>query len=331
MYAVRLHAFGPAENLRYEQVDDPIPGRGEVLIEVRAAGVHLADTVLRSGRQVGPMPLPDLPSIPGREVAGVVQALGPDVDGSWLDRRVAAHLGPLGTGGYAQFVCCPVEVLHPVPDGLTEEAAVAMIGTGRTALGILASAQLTAGDVLVVTAAAGGVGSLLVQAGRQAGATVVGLAGGPVKVDQVRQLGAEIAVDYDRPGWPELVRDQLAGRAVTVALDGVGGAAGRAVLELLDPGGRLVLFGWSSGQPTPLSTMDIIGRGLTVSSVLGRLGGLYALASRALAEAAAGRLVPLVGQRFPLAEAAQAHTAVAGRGTVGKTVLVPAAGSGGRG
>jgi NADPH2:quinone reductase len=292
-----------------------------VRIRVAAAGVHLIDTMIRAGRQGGPFPLPQLPMTPGREVAGAVDAVGAGVAESWVGRRVVTHLGQ-ASGGYAQLALCSAEALHPIPDSLTEEAAVAMIGTGRTTLGILEIAALAPDDVVLVTAAAGGIGSLLVQAARNTGATVVGVAGGEAKVGRVRELGADLAVDYTVDGWPATVPE------VTVALDGVGGTAGRAALERLAPGGRLVLFGMASGQPTPLTAGDIIGRGLTVSGAIGarvlsRPGGLRGLEEQALAEAAAGRLVPVINPPFPLAKAADAHTAVETRATIGKTILVP--------
>lgn len=325
MHAIRLHAFGPAENLRYEEVDDPKPGPGQVRIAVAAAGVHLLDTTIRSGASGGPFPLPDLPTIPGREVAGIVDALGPDVDDTWLGRRVVAHLG-IASGGYAELALAPAASLHQLPDDLADDAAVAMIGTGRTALAILEVADLAADDVVLVTAAASGLGTLLVQAARNAGATVIGVAGGTTKVEHVRRLGANVAVDYTTPDWPEAIRDELGEAEVTVALDGVGGAAGRAALELLGTGGRLILFGWSSGTPTEVTTMDLYERGLTASAAIGprilrRPGGLRGLEEQALAEAASGRLVPAV-QPFALADAAAAHRAVEGRATIGKTVLL---------
>jgi NADPH2:quinone reductase len=326
MHAIRLHEFGPPENLVYEEVEDPQVGPGQVRIAVAAAGVHLIDTTIRAGVQRGPMPLPDLPAIPGREVAGVVDALGSGVDEGWLGRRVVAHLGP-ASGGYAELAVRETEALRALPDGLADDDAVAMIGTGRTALAILEVAALTADDVVLVTAAAGGLGSLLVQAARNAGATVVGVAGGPAKVQRVAQLGAAVAVDYAAPDWSEAVRATLDGRAVTVALDGVGGALGRGALELLGPGGRLILFGFASGQPTELSAGDLFARGISATAAVGariaqRPGGLRDLEEQALAAAADGRLVPLV-QRFALAEAAAAHEAIERRATVGKTVLVP--------
>ena len=327
MHAIVQHAFGPAENLRYEQTPDPEPDRGQVAIAVEAAGVHVIDTAIRRGEGGGPFPLPDLPMIPGREVAGVVDRVGPGVDHAWVGRRVVVHLGP-ASGGYAERAVAAVDALHVIPDGLGVEAAVAMIGTGRTALGILEAAELTADDVVLVTAAAGGLGALLVQAARGAGAAVVGLAGGPAKVETVRRLGATAAVDYRAPGWPDAVVAALGDRAPTLLLDGVGGDAGRAAFELLGPAGRVVLYGGSSGSPLALTTADLAARALRATWALGprllqRPGGFRPLEHRALAEAAAGRLVPLVNAPVPLAEAAAAHRAIEGRATVGKVVLTP--------
>jgi NADPH2:quinone reductase len=325
VHAVRLHAFGPAENLRYEPVPDPSPRPGEARIRVAASGVHLVDTSLRRGEAMGPLPLPELPAIPGREVAGVIDAVGPDVDAAWVGRRVVAHLG-VRSGGYAELAVREVASLHELPAGLEAPAAVAMIGTGRTALGVLEVARVEPDDVVLVTAAAGGVGSLLVQGARNRGATVIGVAGGPDKVARVRALGADAAIDYAQPGWPQAVRDALDGLDVTLAFDSVGGEAGASALGLLGSGGRLVVFGWSSGRPTPLSVESLYGRGVTVALGQGpvmRPGGLRRLEHAALAEAASGRLVPLVGDPFALSDAAGAHTALETRRTVGKVVLVP--------
>jgi NADPH2:quinone reductase len=326
MHAIRQHEFGPVENLIYEEVADPIPAAGRVRIAVEAAGVHLLDTTIRKGQSGGPFPLPDLPMTPGREVAGPVDALGPGVDEGWRGRRAVAHLG-MASGGYAELAVAPVGALHELPDDLAADVAVAMIGTGRTTMGILEVAQPTPADVVLVTAAAGGIGSLLVQAAHNLGAVVVGVAGGPDKVERARKLGAELGVDYREPAWPKAVREALDGRDITVALDGVGGDIGRAALELLGPGGRIVMFGWSSGEPLQISTSDLYAGGITASAAVGprimqRPGGMRDLETRALSEAAAGRLVPLV-TRFPLAEAARAHAALETRMTVGKTVLVP--------
>ncbi|MGH9119320.1 MAG: zinc-binding dehydrogenase [Acidimicrobiales bacterium] len=328
MHAIQLHEFGPAENLRYEAVADPKPEPNQVRIAVGAAGIHFVDTSIRSGA-TGAMafPLPELPAIPGREVAGVVDAVGADVDDGWVGRRVVAHLG-IGGAGYAELAVVDTASLHALPDHVADEAAVAMIGTGRTAVAILDVAELGPDDVVLITAAAGGLGSLLIQAVANVGGFSIGAAGGAAKVEQVRRLGADVAVDYLEPDWPATVRAAIGDREITVALDGVGGRLGRQSLELVGVGGRLILFGFSSGEPLELTVGDLFTRGLTVSAAIGARitkhpGGLRAFEDASLAELASGRLVPLVGQRFPLAQAAAAHRAIESRATMGKTVLVP--------
>lgn len=326
MHAIRQHVAGGPEVLRLEELPDLHPGPDEVRIVVEAAGVHLLDTLLRQGRPGGPFPPPALPMTPGREVAGVVDEVGATADEAWLGRRVVAHLGA-ASGGYASQAVVAATALHDVPAQLDAASAVALIGTGRTAIAVLDLAAVTADDVMVVTAAAGGLGCLFVQAGRRVGATVVGLAGGPAKVEQVVALGADVAVDYSQAGWTERVREGLGERQVTLALDGVGGELGRGAFDLLGPGGRIVLFGFASGEITPFTSADLSARGLSASwaigpAMVGRPGGLAALERRSLAAAAEGRFVPVVG-RYPLAEAAAAHRAVESRDTIGKTVLVP--------
>ncbi len=197
-------------------------------------------------------------------------------------------------------------------------------------MAILDRARITADDVVVVTAAAGGIGSLLVQAARNAGATVVAAVGGPVKVAHARAQGADITVDYDVAGWGETVRSELDGRAVTVAVDGVGGDKGRQALELLGPSGRLMLYGWSSGSPTTLTSMDLFARGIITSAAIGpgpsqAQGPIRRLEEHAIDALATGVLVPVIGQSFPLARAAEAHRSIESRATVGKTVLTTGA------
>ncbi|MGC0331151.1 NADPH2:quinone reductase [Streptomyces sp. SAI-170] len=327
MHAVRLHTFGPAENLTYEEVEDPRPGPGQVRVRVRAAGVHLLDTALREGVQGGPAPVPtELPTIPGREVAGVVESLGEGVAGLWLGKRVVAHLGFV-PGGYAELAVTEVERLHEIPENLDFAGAVAMIGTGRTAMGILQFADLGPDAVVIVPAAAGGIGTLLVQYAKRTGATVIGLAGGPEKVARVRDNGADLAVDYTDRAWPDKVRAHLGGRAATLVLDGVGGDIARESIALLGPGGRHLVFGWSAEgiKDGKGHFVDGVSENVLGPVMLARAGGpdpLRTLELRALTEAASGRLTPAV-QRFPLAEAAAAHRALENRGTTGKVVLEP--------
>ncbi|WP_433590516.1 zinc-binding dehydrogenase [Nocardia sp. CA-145437] len=325
MHAIRLHEFGPAENLRYETVADPEPEAGQVRIAVRAAGVHLLDTSIRQGVAGGPLSLPELPTIPGREIAGTVDRVGPGVDESWLGRAVVAHIGQ-APGGYAELVVTEAERLHPIPDGLDAGSAVAMIGTGRTTLGILSFAEVGPETMALVPAAAGGIGTLLVQYLVSAGATVIGLAGGPVKTDQVYENGADLALDYLDPSWPEAVRAKYGDRPATLLFDGIGGEIARTAVDLLADGGVRLVFGWSGGE-VELDEQALAARGITSQVTLGppmlqRGGGLRALETRALAEAAAGRLRPAV-QSFPLAEAAAAHHSLETRATTGKVVLVP--------
>ncbi|MDF9875843.1 alcohol dehydrogenase catalytic domain-containing protein [Cellulosimicrobium cellulans] len=343
MDAIRLHAFGPPENLVLDQVPDPVPGPGQVLVAVRAHGVHLLDTTLRRGEATGgPLPLPTLPTIPGREVAGVVDAVGPGVDAAWRGRRVAAHLGatPDG-GGYARLAVVAVEALHRIPDHVTAPDAIAMIGTGRTAVGILDLAELDATDTAIVTAAAGGLGTLIVQSALATGARVVALAGGPEKVALVRALATQahadrlVAIDYRADGWLDEARTAVVRHApagATVLLDGVGGDAGTEAAALVAPDGRLVLFGWSSGEPNRAGDVDHDAGNSEAAAATHDVrwavgprarpwGDLFDLQERALALAADGTW-HVVTHQVPLADAARAHRELEARATTGKVVLV---------
>lgn len=327
MKATRQYEFGPADNLRYEDVPDPEPADGQVRVAVEVAGVHLIDTTIRKGIAFGALPPPELPMTPGREIAGTVDALGAGVDETWLGKRVVGHLG-MASGGYAEKAVIAAPSLHELPEHVSFAAAVASIGTGRTTLIALDLAQLTEADVVLVTAAAGGIGNLLVQAaGRHLGATVVGLAGGAAKVARVRELGADVAIDYTEPGWAGRVRAALGDRQLTVVFDGVGGHVLDGAAELLVRGGQIVSFGWSSGQPSALDQAALADRGIEQLWVVGPkaapMGDLRELETRSLAATANGVWAPLVNPPYQLAEAAAAHTALENRGTIGKVILIP--------
>ncbi|MFD9701920.1 zinc-binding dehydrogenase [Lentzea sp. NPDC059081] len=314
MFAIRQHEFGPASHLLLEEVPDPEPGAGQVRVTVAAAGVHLVDTTIRKGG-FGPV---EFPMTPGREVAGVVTALGEGVEAEWLGRRVVAHLGQ-ANGGYAELAVADVGALHALPDAVSFEAAVAMVGTGRTVVAVLDRARLTADDVVLVTSAAGGMGALFVQEARNVGAQVIGLASGE-KLDHVVDNGADAAIDYTRPDWADGVT------GMTVVLDGVGGEAGAQALRTLGPGGRHVIYGWASGSMTPISTEALFANSLTATVALGpglMRRGLRALEEESLAGLASGRFVPLVHPPFALGDAAKAHEALESRATAGKVVLKP--------
>lgn len=328
MKAIRLHEFGPAENLVLDTVPDPEPGPGQVRIAVRAAGVHLIDTVLRAGAyDGGVMKPPVLPTIPGREVAGVVASLGEGVDASWLGAAVVTHLGQ-APGGYAELAVRDVAAVHRLPREVDFGKAVAMIGTGRTALGVLELAKPAREDVVLVTGASGGIGTLVVQYARGLGATVVGAAGGEDKTARVRDNGADLAVDYTRPDWTTTVTRALAGRQITLALlGGRGGEVARAAFGLVADGGRVVTYGGGLDEADQPPKAELAARGISVDTPLGpflmnRPGGIRGLEERSLTLLVEGRLDPAV-QSFPLVGAAAAHAALEGHRTAGKVVLLP--------
>jgi NADPH2:quinone reductase len=305
--AVVMREFGPPSVLQPAEVDEVRAGPGEVVIEAEFANVTFVETQIRAGRAPHPSMLPALPAILGNGTGGTVAG-----------RQVVASLN--GTGGYAERVVADAARLIDVPDGVALRDAVALLADGRTALSLTGRAGLHAGETVVVEAAAGGVGTLLVQLARQAGTRVVALAGQPGKLALARDLGADLAVDYRRDDWPDRVRE-AAGR-VDVVFDGVGGDVGRAAFGLLGAGGRFYPFGMASGSFAPVTPELAAQRGVTVLR-----GGpanaeeSAALSRAALAEAAAGRLRPVIGQEFDLASAAAAHAAIEARTTIGKTLL----------
>jgi NADPH:quinone reductase len=306
--AVVMREFGPPEVLEAAEVEEPGAGPGEVVIEAEFANVTFVETQIRAGRAPHPSMLPALPVILGNGTGGTVAG-----------RRVVASLN--GNGGYAERVVADAGRLIEVPDELSLRDAVALLADGRTALSLVGRAGLTAGETVLVEAAGGGVGTLLVQLARRAGARVVALAGQPGKLALARDLGADVAVDYRDGDWPDSVRE--AASQVDVVFDGVGGEVGRAAFGLLGPGGRFYPFGMASGSFAPVTPELASENGVTLLR-----GGpanaeeAAALTRKALAEAAAGRLRPVVGQEFGLAEASVAHAAIQARATVGKTLLI---------
>jgi NADPH2:quinone reductase len=311
--AVVIREFGPPEVLEPADVAEVRAEPDEVVIEVEFANVTFVETQVRAGRPPHPSMLPALPAILGNGVGGTVGEGSP-----WAGRQVVASLN--GTGGYAERAVSPVARLIGIPDGLAMRDAVALLADGRTALALARHADLRAGETVLVEAAGGGVGTLLVQIARRAGARVVALAGQPRKLALARDLGADVTVDYSHDGWVRQVRD-LAGQ-VDVVFDGVGGDIGLAAFGLLGAGGRFCPFGMASGSFAPVPPDLARDRQVTVrAGAGGSPEELAELARTALAEAAAGRLRPVVGQEFELAEAARAHAAIEARQTVGKTLL----------
>jgi NADPH:quinone reductase len=322
MHAIRMHSFGGPSVLTLEELPDLTPAEGEVRIAVEASGVHLLDTSLRRGEVGPPLPLPELPTVPGREVAGVVDAVGRGVSEDRVGRRVVAHLGPV-PGGYAGQAVVAESATFEVPSHVGFPEAVAAVGTGRTALAVATLEPAGPDDVVLVPSAAGGLGWLLVQSALAVGARVVAAAGG-ARTEALAPLGADLVVDYRDPGWAARVRDEVG--TVSLVWDGVGGEVGQEALSLLGPGGRLVMFGWSGGTPTQVTTDDLVRLGISASWSLGARiaalpGGVPGLAAGALARVASGEWRPLVST-YPLAEAARAHADLEGRAALGKVVLV---------
>ncbi|MCZ2527385.1 zinc-binding dehydrogenase [Streptomyces sp. HB2AG] len=321
MRVMRVTAFGGPEVLVAGEAPEPVAGPGQVVVEVGFVPVVFVETQLRQGRSPGP-PLPTPPYVPGGGVAGTVVAVGEGVDPERIGARVVTRV--LG-GGCAQRALAPADALVPVPDGLGLDAAAALLNDGATALGLFTAARVRPGDWVLVEAAAGGVGSLLVQAAHAAGARVVGAARGGRKLEVVRGLGADAAVDYSDPDWAEQVRAVTGGAGADVVFDGVGGEIGRAAFGVTARGGRFSVHGAAGGPPTEVAPGEAERRGVEFLG-LEQLQGFDEetsgrWAGRALAEAAAGRLRPVVGQVFPLERAADAHAAMDDRDTVGRTLL----------
>ncbi|MDX3111136.1 zinc-binding dehydrogenase [Nonomuraea angiospora] len=307
MRAVVLRRYGGPEALVVEEVPDPVAGPGQVLVEVSVAGITFVETQVRANR--GPRQA-ELPAILGNGVAGTVAATGEGVDPALTGTPVVSTLG--GHGGYAELAVASAGDLIPIPGGLSPEFAVALLADGRTAVGLARAAAPEPGEWVLVEAAGGGVGSLLVQLATAAGARVVGAASSAAKRDLAASLGAELTVDYTDPGWTHLVRDATGG--LDLVFDGVGGQVGAAAQGLLKDGGRLSVYGMAGG---PMTTPEP-----RVTAVAWPQADLRELAREALTLAAAGRLRPTVGATYPLESAAEAHAAIEARSVTGKSLLV---------
>ncbi|MCW3816565.1 zinc-binding dehydrogenase [Micromonospora sp. DR5-3] len=315
MRAVWLRKFGGPEVLVPGPAPDPTPGPDQVLIEVAHANITFVETMFRStgfGPFTGSPPL-----IPGNGVGGVITEVGPGVDPALVGRRVVSSTG--GSGGYAERVVVDRDTPFAVPDGLPLDQAVALLADGRTAAMLVHAAGLRDGERVLVEAAAGGVGILLTQLATAAGARVVAAAGGARKVALLRERGLDAVVDYRQPDWTDRVRTATGG--VDVVFDGVGGQLAREAFDLLGPGGRMLSFGLASGAWADLPADLAAARGVSLLRPSAALAELRAFTEQVLAEAAAGRLRPLIGQRFPLEQAADAHAAIEARTTTGKTLL----------
>jgi NADPH2:quinone reductase len=292
-----------------------VAGPGQALIEVAYSSITFVETQVRAGG-FDPFSV-ELPTILGNGVGGVVAAVGEGADEDLIGKRVVSGTG--GSGGYAERAAVDVGGLFEVPEGLDLADAVALLADGRTATMLVRNAGLRRGERVLVEAAAGGVGTLLIQLARAAGAEVVAVGGGPRKVGIALDLGADVAVDYREPGWAERVRGAVG--EVDVVFDGVGGEIARSAFGLLERGGRMLSFGMASGRWADISDGAADRRVELIGPSRPTPEEARAFTEVALAEAAAGRLHPVIGQRFPLERAADAHAAIESRATVGKTLL----------
>jgi NADPH2:quinone reductase len=325
MRAIQVAGFGPPAVLRAAELTEPVPGPGQVLIAAAACDVLFVDTMIRSGAGAGYFPIRP-PYVPGNGVGGTVTAVGESVSPQWLGQPVAAHTGgPGGTGGYAQLAVADVEHAIVLPGDVDLLAATAVLHDGTTALRVLEVSGVRPGEWVLVLGAAGGMGILLVQLLAAQGARVIGAARGEAKLAAVARAGADAAVDYGRPDWAAAVLGAAGGAAPAVVLDGVGGAIGAAAFDLVADGGRFSAHGSPSGSFAGIDQEAARRRGVRVSTIrdlqygAGDRGRLMKEILRQLAER---RVAPLIGQAFPLAEAARAHEAMEARRTVAKTLLL---------
>jgi NADPH2:quinone reductase len=321
---IMIDRVGGPEVLRSERVALLPPGPGEVLLKHAAVGLNFIDTHHRNGRY----PLPSYPSPLGMEAAGTVLALGPGVTEVQLGDRVAYSY--MKVGAYTDYRVVPADRLVPVPDAMSLEVAAAALNKGLTAHYLShATYVVKPGDIILVHAAAGGVGSILAQWASHIGATVIGSVGSTAKMDFARAQGCHHVVRTDDPDWVDAVRTAAGGRGVAVVYDAIGPATFDGSLRCLAPKGLLASYGTASG---PLPPLDLFR--------LNALGSLYVTSpafvvyttdraellerGKAVFDGIVdGVLRVPVGQRYKLADAAKAHEDLQGRRTVGASVLLP--------
>ena len=325
MKAIVVPRYGGPEVLSYEDVADPTPGEGEVLVRVEVASLNFADVLLRGGRyHQGAAP----PTIPGLDVAGTIAALGPGVSGLHVGQRVAAGLGG---GGYAELAVATSSLVWPLPETVDTEMGAAFPIAGITAYNVLVMAgRLVPGETVVVHSAAGGVGTTAAQIARLLGAgLVIGTVGDAAKAQAALDAGCHEVIVRGEEDVSGRVNELTGGAGADVILDSIAGETLTTGFDYLAPFGRLVAFGISSGEPGQAlsNLLHPLNR-----AVVGYSSGHYRRyrpdALRPAAEAvlgmlADGRLRLVVGARFPLAEAARAHELIESRASIGKILLLP--------
>lgn len=322
--AIRMYEHGGPQVLRWEEVEIGEPGPGEVLIRHTAVGLNFREICLRTGQHAGT----GFPAAIGLEGAGVIEALGPGVEGFAAGQRVVAAGGP--DGSYAEARIMRAERVIPLPDNIDDRTAAAMMIRGMTARNlILRTYPVQAGDTILVHAAAGGLGSILCQWAKDLGATVIGTVGGDEKVDFARAHGCDHVVVYTREDFVPRVREVTGGEGVPVVYDSVGKDTFEGSLACLRPRGVMASYGEASGDPPLVQPRRLGALGsiflthpslphytLTRDDLLASANDLFELV-------AAGRIKIEIGQSYPLAEAARAHRDVESRKTTGSAILIP--------
>ncbi|MCE0764106.1 zinc-binding dehydrogenase [Pseudonocardia kujensis] len=325
MKAARFHETGGPEVLVYEDVPDPVPGRGEILLKVEAAGVNYVDIMRRRG---DPMHEPSpTPFTIGYEMAGVVAGHGPGVDGPATGTPVFVHSG---SGAYAQYAVVPAEKAIPIPDGIDAVQMTALWLQGITAaLALREAGRLGKGDTVLVEAAAGGLGILTVQLAKVWGAgSVIAAASTPEKVELARSFGADLGVDYSLSGWGEEVMRLTEGRGTDLVIESVGGETLLAALGTLAPFGRLVVLGSASNIPSLVHSGELFNHnrsmvGFGVHQYFPNTELIKSTVAELVELVVDGRLRLQLDHVLPLREAAQTHRLVEERRSTGKVVLQP--------
>src|ERR687890_1132775 len=324
MKAIMVEEFGEPEVLRHADVESPSPGGGEVLLEVRSAGVNYADTMRRRNQYLETQ---DLPFTPGSEVAGTVAEVGEGVEDVAAGDRVVTLLG---TGGYAEYALVPARSLIPLPEGLDFDQAAAIPLQGLTAYHcIKTSGALKEGESVLVHAAAGGVGTLAVQMAKLLGAgTVIATASSEEKLDLARSLGADVLVDYTEDDWPERILEATEGNGADIILEMVGADFPQKNLECLNVFGRMVVFGAASGErgsivPAALMKPCHAVVGFYLPQIMRRPDLFIPSLQEVLGWISSDDLKLTIGDTYPLEQAATAHADLEGRKTTGKLLLNP--------
>lgn len=315
MKAIRIHELGGADVLRVDEVEKPQPKADEVLIKVSAAGINYADTMLRAGTYFYK---PHLPFTLGFEAAGTIEEVGENVADWKVGQRVMASMQ---SGGYAEYVVVKAHQPVLIPDGMSFGEATALLAQGLTALGLIRNLKI--GQTILIHAAAGGVGTLLVQLAKHRGAIVLGTASTKEKLETVKSLGADFAINYTESDWVEQVLQTTDGKGVDYLIEMVGGSLGAQNFNCMAQYGTMIIYGSASAQDFKLSAMGILRKGLTVKGYVlyeETRANLAAFTEELLQHINAGRLKIIV-QEFPLEKAAEAHIAIQDRKTMGKVVL----------